>query len=122
MAKAKLKGLCNAWLSPTGVIKTEIEGCRSCDCIAFHHDIAIHIIARERGVSCREARESLKKETPTEVLEKMRWVRLCSFSRQIERAQWIISLRYRQTKKQKEVIAAWLVANELSAEQAILYI
>lgn len=122
MAKVELKRLCNAWLSPKGIIKTEIEGCKTCDCIAFHHDIAIHIIAKERGVSCREVRDICKSTTPTEILENMRWIRLCCFSRELERAQWIIQLKQRQTKAQKEVIAAWLVANNLSVEQSIVYV
>lgn len=115
----QLKDLRNAWLSPRGILKVDFQCPHGCPSDAFHHCIAIHILAKIQGISCGTYWRS--KQNPTSELERLGWVRLCAFS-PTSRPRWILQIKQRQTKKQTEVIASWLVENGRTADDALEYI
>lgn len=119
MAKIALKGLRNAWLSPRGILKVDFKCSRGCPSDAFHHCIAIHILAELQGIEC-DAYWRFK-GNPTSDLEALGWVRLCAFS-STSKPRWVLQLKHRQTKKQTEIIASWLLENDYSADDAVEYV
>jgi len=119
MAKVELKGLRNAWLSPRGILKVNFKCSHGCSSDAFHHCIAVHILAEIEDFECNTYWR--RKGNPTSDLEDLGWVRLCAFSPMCK-PRWVLPIERRQTKKQTEIIASWLVENNLSADEAVDFV
>ena len=115
-----LKGLKNAWLSPTGrlIIGDKKE---ALDLYAWHQDIACVIIRDEQGFKSHKdaffwVAEMRFNYSPTQYLEDRKWIRLQSLGNL--KPRWIKDAFQRLTKAQERVIVDWCEANDRRYDDA----
>lgn len=105
-----LKGLQNAWLSPTGEIVVDARDFFPEGNAAWHEQLAACLLRDQMGLAhAREATELVRKDDPHgyvyEYLEARGWIRYCHWA-----LKWVVATRMRTA--QRRVIEEWCEVND----------
>ena len=100
-----MKGITNAWLSPSGQLITKYNN-KPIDPDKYHHQLAGYILGTNN------------KNDNTAALENKGWIRLNTWRN--NPTQWIIPQWKRLTKAQEQTILSWCLDNNMNYNDVVI--